>query len=91
MDAYEVSDRLPVNNVDYEEEFDLKIQKVLHEDIRSAALEKLMKDSALHAESLIPKPIPPPQRQPQFKFAFKFPNPYIIAGVVLVLLILLRR
>ena len=86
-----MSDRLPVNNIEYEEEFDLKIQKVLHEDIRSAALEKLMKDSVRHAQSLMPPPLPVPVRQQQFKFAFKMPNPYIIAGVVLVLLILLRR
>ena len=87
-----MSDRLPANNIDYEEEFDLKMQKVLHEDIRSAALEKLIKDSERHAESLIPKPIPPPPKpRQQFKFAFKMPNPYIIAGIVLVLLILLRR
>ena len=86
-----MSDRLPVNNIEYEEEFDLKIQKVLHEDIRSAALEKLMKDSVRHAQSLMPAPLPVPVHQQQFKFAFKMPNPYIIAGVVLVLLILLRR
>ena len=92
IDDYEVSERLPKKQVDYDEEdFNLK-SKIPNFKIRDQAIENLEKESVDLAKTILApftvhKPAPPKR----FKFNFKLPNPWIVGAIFLILVLLLRK
>lgn len=94
IDAYEVSERLPKNNIVYEDEpakNPLKTNPVSSE-VRDEALQELEHESIELAKTILaPLAVPATRPPARFKFAFKLPNPWVVGAIFIVLLLLLRK
>ena len=92
IDDYEVSERLPKTQVDYEEEdFNLK-SKISNFKIRDQAIENLEKESLDLAKTILaPFAVHSPAPPKRFKFNFKLPNPWLVGAIFLILVLLLRK
>ena len=88
IDAYEVSERLPKNNLTYDDELKNPLKKAVDSTkVRDEAIQNLEKESAELAKSILaPLALPAPRAPVRFKFSFKLPNPWVIGAIFLVLL-----